>query len=61
MFPGETLKKQSSPIHKGDHPELDYSEFIAKGEKAKHMSMISTVLWHIALGRFDVAMTMSAL
>ena len=42
MFQGETLEKQSSPILKGDHPELDASEFVSKEDKAKYMSMIST-------------------
>ena len=33
MIPGETLKKQSSPVLKGDHPELDNLELISKEEK----------------------------
>ena len=35
MSPGETLKKQSSPILKGEHPELDDSEFVSE-EKGKY-------------------------
>ena len=42
MFPEETLMKQSSPILKGDHPELDDLEFISEEDKVKYMSMIST-------------------
>ena len=34
--------KQSSPILKGDHPELDDLEFISEEDKVKYMSMIST-------------------
>ena len=49
MFPGETLKKQSSPILKRDHPELDDSEFISEEDKAKYMSMIGTAQWLITL------------
>ena len=30
MFPGEPFMKQSSPIDKGDHQELDDSEFISE-------------------------------
>ena len=40
MFPGETLKKQSSLILKRDHPELDDSEFISEEKKAKYISTI---------------------
>ena len=40
LFPGETLKKQSSPIIKGDQPKLDDSEFVSEGEKATYMFMI---------------------
>ena len=61
IFPGETLKKQSSPILKGDHPELDDLEFISEEEKAKYMSMISTAQWLVTLGRFVIAVAMSTL
>ena len=61
MFPGETLKKQASPIHKGDHPELDDSEFVSEEDKAKYMSMIGTAQWLITLGRFDITITVSTL
>ena len=35
MFPGQTLKKQSSPTLKGDHPGLADLEFISEEDKAK--------------------------
>ena len=60
MFAGETLfKKQSSPIHKGDHPELHDSEFLSEEEKAKYMSMISAAQGLVILGRFDITINMS--
>ena len=49
MFPGETLKIQSSPIIKGDHPKLDDSEFVSEEEKAEYMSMIVTAQWLVTL------------
>ena len=61
LFPGKALKKQSSPILKGDHPELDDLEFISEEDKAKYMSMISTAQWLITLGRFDIMIVMSTL
>ena len=61
MFPGESLKKQSSSIVKGDHPELDDVEFVSEEDKAKYMSMISTAQWPVTLGRLAIAITMSTL
>ena len=61
IFPGEPLKKQSSPILKGDHPELDDSEFMSEEDKAKYMSMIGTAQWLVTLGRFDITITVSTL
>ena len=55
------LKKQSSPILKDSHPELDDSEFIEEEDKAKYMSMISTAQWLVTLRRFDITITMSTL
>ena len=61
MFTGETLKNQSSLLLRGDHPELDDSEFISEEDKAKYMSMIGTAQWLVTLGRFDIAITVSTL
>ena len=61
IFPGETVKKQSSPILRGDHAELDDLEFISEEEKAKYMSMIRTAQWLVTLGRFVIAVAMSTL
>ena len=61
MFPGETLKKQSSPILKGAHPELDDSEFVSEKDKATYISMISTAQWLVTLGRFDSTIAVSTL
>ena len=54
MFPGETLQKQSSPILKGDHLELDNSEFASEEEKVKYTSMVNTAQRLATLGRFDI-------
>ena len=61
MFPGETLKKQSRPIIKGDRPELDDSEFVSEEEKAKNMSMVGTPQWLATLRRFAIAIAVSML
>ena len=61
MFPGEPPKKQSIPVLKGDHTELDDSELIPEEDMAKYMNMISTAHWLITLGRFDITIAMSTL
>ena len=58
---GETLKRQSSPLLKGDHLELDDSEFISEEDKAKYMSMIGTAQWLVKLRRLDITIAMSTL
>ena len=61
MFQGETHKKQSSHMPKGDHPELDDSEFVSEEDEEKYMSMIGTAQWLVTLGRFENAIAMSTL
>ena len=45
----------SSPLDKGDHPELDTSEELDMDGIKKYQSMIGALQWCISLGRFDVA------
>ena len=61
MF-GEKPRKYSSPLEKGDHPEVDDSEDLSEADASKYLTMIGALHWVITLGRFDVAtaiMTMS--
>ena len=61
MF-GEKPKKASSPLVKGDHPELDTSELLDTAGQRIYQSLIGSLQWAIQIGRFDVAtatMTMS--
>ena len=51
-----------SPLEKGDHPELDTSEFLDAEGTEQYQSIIGSLQWAITLGRFDIAtavMTMS--
>ena len=61
MFPGETLKKQSSPLQSADHPELDETGFLDEEGTAKYMSMVGAAQWLVILGRIDVAITVNTL
>jgi len=59
---GQQPKKASSPLVKGDHPELDGSELLDMDGIKIYQSLIGATQWLIQLGRFDVmtaVMTMS--
>jgi hypothetical protein len=63
LFGQEPSRKVTSPLEKGDHPELDTSELLDEDGKQKYMSMVGSMQWSITLGRFDVAtavMTLSS-
>jgi hypothetical protein len=44
----------TSPIEKGDHPELDTSELLDQQGIAIYHSLIGALQWIITIGRFDV-------
>ena len=53
----------SSPLEKGNHPELDTSPLLDFDGINKYQSLIGVLQWAITLGRFDIAtavMTMSS-
>ena len=55
--------KITSPLVKGDHPEIDESPFLEDKEIQQYQSLIGQFQWAISLGRFDIAvaiMTMSS-
>ena len=61
MF-GSKPKEYTSPLEKGDHPEIDTSEELDEEGKKKYQTMIGCLQWMISLGRFDIhtaTMTMS--
>jgi hypothetical protein len=54
MFGEPPKQNMSSPLEKGDHPELDTSEFLdAKGIKT-YQTMIGALQWMVIIGRFDI-------
>jgi hypothetical protein len=61
MF-GQKPKEYCSPLEKGDHPEVDTSEFIDLEGIKMYQSMIGALQWAVTLRRFDIleaVMTMS--
>ena len=62
MF-GEKPKQYTSPLEKGDHPELDSSEELGEVDIKKYQSLIGALQWAVTVGRIDITtavMTMSS-
>ncbi len=53
--------RPSSPLEKGDHPEMDTSDFCNDEDVSKYQSLIGSLQWLISLGRFDVATAVMSL
>ena len=63
MFGSKPKTTYSSPLEKGDHPELDTSKELDDDSIKKYQSLIGALQWVITLGRLDIAtavMTMSS-
>ena len=61
MF-GSKPREYTSPLEKGDHPEVDTSDELDEEGIKKYQTMIGCLQWAISLGRFDIqtaTMTMS--
>ena len=53
----------SSPLEKGDNPELDTSDLCSAEDRERYQSLLGALQWLVTLGRFDIAtavMTMSS-
>ena len=53
MF-GSKPRYLTSPLEKGDHPELDTSEELDEDGKKKCQSLIGALQWAVTLGRIDI-------
>jgi Reverse transcriptase (RNA-dependent DNA polymerase) len=54
-FFGEKPKQNvSSPLEKGDHPELDTSELLDSQGISIYQSLIGSLQWAVSIGRFDI-------
>ena len=53
MF-NEPPQKLRLPLEKGDHPELDDTEFCSHEDTKKYQSMIGVLQWLVSLGQFDI-------
>ena len=60
---GEKPKPYTSPLEKGDHPELDTSDELGEVDIKKYQSLIGALQWAVTVGRIDITtavMTMSS-
>mgnify|MGYP007080448558 CR=1 FL=1 len=58
---GEKPKQYTSPLEKGDHPEINTTEILG-GKVINHFqSLVRSVSWAISLGRFDIAIAVMTL
>jgi hypothetical protein len=44
----------SSPLDKGDHPEVDTSELCTEEKISQYQSMIRSLQWIVTIRRFDI-------
>jgi len=51
----------SSPLERGDHPELDDSEELDEGNVKIYQSLIGALQWAVSIGWFDIAMAVMTL
>jgi hypothetical protein len=62
LFGMKPRQNVTSPLDKGDHPELDTSELCNEEQISQYQSMIGSLQWIVTIGRFDIStavMTMS--
>ncbi len=62
MFGSKPKQNVTSPLEKGDHPELDMSDELDADGIKNYQSLIGALQWAVSLGRIDITtavMTMS--
>jgi hypothetical protein len=62
LFGMKPSQNVTSPLDKGDHPELDTSELCNEEQISQYQYMIGSLQWIVTIGNFDVhtvVMTMS--
>ena len=55
LFGHKPTQAVTSPLEKGDHPELDTSELLDNKGIQLYQSLIGGLQWAISLGRFDIS------
>jgi hypothetical protein len=63
FFGSKPSQKFTSPLEKGDHPEIDTSKFLDSTETQQYQSLIGAMQWVVSIGRMDITtavMTLSS-
>ena len=63
LFGQKPSTKALLPLEKGDHPEVDDSEFLGQEDTQKYQSLVGEMQWVISTGCFDIntaVMTLSS-
>jgi len=55
LFGMKPSTKPLSPLEKGDHPEIDNSEFLDDDSTQTYQSSVGAPQWSISISRFDIA------
>ncbi len=61
MFGTKPRTIYSSPLERGDHPELDTTPELNEDGIRKYQSLIGAMQWAISLGRIDITTTVMTL
>jgi hypothetical protein len=54
MFGEKPRTCYSSPLEKGDHPEIDTSELLDESGIQQYQSLIGAMQWAVSIGRIDI-------
>ena len=54
LFGEPPTDKLSSPLTKGDHPELDTTIFLGENDIEIYQSLIRSMQWVVSIGRWDI-------
>jgi hypothetical protein len=54
FFGEKPRQKYSSPLEKGDHPELDTTAFLEQDKIEIYQSLIGAIQWSVSIGRWDI-------
>ncbi len=57
IFGSKPKQNVTSPLEKGDHPELDMSDELDTDGIKNYQSLITTLQWSVSLGRIDITTT----
>ena len=51
----------TSPLEKGDHPEMDTSELLDSAGIQQYQSIVGVMQWGVSIGRLDITIAMMTL